>query len=103
MLSAGTTLVGEEKWIFGLANLMSKCFIDQALVVSELQITDFPRLPRGLYPYLQRLPSSNPNIEALARSAHIAILVPIHVFSDLIMDVKLPICVHERLCETQHH
>lgn len=102
MLSAGTASVGEEKWMFELANLMGQCSIDHVLVVPELQSTDVPGLPCGLSPYVQRLPSSIPNIKALPGRAHVAVLVPIHVFPDLIMDDKISTCIHERLCKAQH-
>lgn len=101
MLSARMSL-GEEKSISGLANLMGQCSIDHTLIMPELYSTDTPSFSCRLFPYVQRLPSSIPNIKAPSGSTHIAILVPIKVFPNLIVDGKLSICVYKRLCEAQH-
>lgn len=81
---------------------MDQCSIDHVLIVPELQSTDVPSLSCRLSPYVQRLPSCIANIKALPRGAHVAVLVPLHVFIDLIMDNEISILVHERLCKAQH-
>lgn len=92
-----------KKWMFELANLTDQCSVDHILVMFELRNADVAGFACRFCPYVERLPGGIPDIETLARSAHIAILVPVHVLSDLIVDIEFPICVHERLCEAQHH
>ena len=87
--------------IFGLANFTHQFSVNHVLVVFELQRTNVPGLSRRLFPYVQRLPRSIPNIKILPRSAHLAMPAPTHVFPNLIMDVEIPTCVHERLRKTQ--
>ena len=88
--------------MFSVANFTIQYSVDHVLVVLEFLSTDVPGLSRRFRPNFQRLPCSKADIEALPRSAHVAILVPVHVFSNLIMDDKLPIRIHKRLCKAQH-
>lgn len=69
--------------------------VDHVLVMFELQSNVDPWLPRrrSPYEYVHRLPCSNSNIRPPSRSAHVAILVPIHAFFHLIMNDSLSICV----------
>ena len=96
---------GDVNWyrhvlcLFGLADVMGQCSFDHVLIVPELRGIYLPSLLRRLSPYVQRLSSGIADVKAFPRSAHVAVLIPTYVFSDLVMDDEFSIHIHKCLCE----